>query len=344
MQVYPNRFEQELSRQLKPCYLLFGDEPQQKFEMIDALRLKAKDAGFTERTVLVADNTFNWHQLVEATQALSLFSSQQLIELELPTGKPGKEGSQVLQTVASSLSDDLLLLIHGPRIGKDVQRSKWFKALDAIGVHSLCYPLEDKQLSNWIQQTLNKYGLQSDPTCVKMLADMCEGNLLAAKQEIEKLALIYPNQRLSSDQVEAAMVDQSRFNIFQLIDVMLAGEQSRCIKMLYRLESEGLEPNIVIWAFIREWQTLTKLQSLQLNHEPINWMRMGIWKNRQSVYQAALGRLTPEALKAIRGHIERADLAFKQNVVVHPFIKLAHLCMLFMGVPVNTIPVIEDLN
>ncbi|MEG3768214.1 DNA polymerase III subunit delta [Alteromonas sp. 14N.309.X.WAT.G.H12] len=344
MQVYPNRFEQELSHQLKPCYLLFGDEPQQKFEMIDALRRRAKEAGFTERTVLVADSTFNWQQLTEATQTLSLFSSQQLIELELPTGKPGKEGSQVLQSIASTLDADLILLVHGPRIGKDVQRGKWFKALDEIGVHSICYPLEDKQLLNWIQQTLLKYGLDSDPTCVKMLADMCEGNLLAAKQEIEKLALIYPNQKITSDQVEGAIVDQSRFNIFQLIDVMLAGEQSRCIKMLYRLESEGLEPNIVIWALIREWQTLSKLKSLQIKSEPINWMRMGIWKNRQSVYTAALNRLTAADLNRIRGAIENADLAFKQNVVVRPFIKLAHLCMLFMGVTVDSIPVIEDLS
>lgn len=342
MQVYPNRFEQELKQGLKPCYVFFGDEPQQKYSMIERVRTCAKEAGFTERHVFVADSGFQWSQLIEATQSMSLFASQQLIELELPTGKPGPEGSQTLQTVAQSLGQDILLIVHGPRIGKDVQRGKWFKVLDSIGVHAMCYPLEGKSLSNWIQQTLNEFSLQADTSCVRMITDMTEGNMLAAHQEIQKLALLYPNQVLTSDMVEAAIVDQSRFNVFQLIDVMLAGDQSRCIKILYRLESEGLEPNILIWAFIREWQTLQQLKELQLSNQPIQWPKLGIWKNRQNLYMSALQRLSPDALEHIRREVENADLAFKQNVISRPYVKLAHLCMLFMGVPLAHIPLIDN--
>jgi DNA polymerase-3 subunit delta len=244
MQVYPNQFAQDIKKSLRPCYLVFGDEPQQKFDVIEQIRTKAKANGFEERTVLVAETGFSWNQLIEATQSMSLFSNQQFIELELPTGKPGAEGSKVLQEVAASINPDILLLVHGPKIGKDVQRGKWFKVLDEIGAAVLCYPLEGKQLNSWITQQLQTHQLNVSPAGVKMISDFCEGNMLAAKQEIDKLALLYPSQAITEQQIEQAMVDQSRYNVFQLVDVMLSGDSTRCIKMLYRLESEGLEPNM----------------------------------------------------------------------------------------------------
>ncbi|MEW9796733.1 DNA polymerase III subunit delta [Alteromonas sp. CYL-A6] len=338
MQIYPNRFADELKKGLKPCYLIFGDEPQQKFEMIDALRQRAREDGFDERTVLVADSGFSWNTLLEATQTLSLFSARQLIELELPTGKPGTEGSKALQEVADTLSSDTLLVIHGPKIGKDVQKGKWFKVLDGIGAHSLCYPLEGKSLSTWIQQSLNQNNIRTSPAGVRMIADFCEGNLLAAKQEIEKLALQYPGQEISEQQLEEAIVDQSRFNVFQLVDVMLQGDAQRCIRMLYRLESEGLEPNIVIWALIREWQTLTSLKAAAAEGQPVQWQRFGIWKNRQAGYQQALNRLSDAQLAHIRDALSRADQAFKQQTVMRPYVELCHLCMLFLGMPLTTLP------
>ncbi|QPG04396.1 DNA polymerase III subunit delta [Salinimonas marina] len=335
MQVYPNRFHEQLSQGLQSCYLLFGDEPQQKFSMMNAVREQARKQGFEERTVLVADKDFSWSQLLEATQAMSLFSSMILIELELPTGKPGTEGSKMLQSVAEGLSSDILLLVHGPKIGKDVQKAKWFKALDAIGVHSICYALEGRQLHSWIQQTLQQFNVKADAVTVALIADFCEGNMLAAHQEIEKLALVYAGQTVTREQVEQIIVDQSRFTVFQLIDVMLSGEQQRCVKMLYRLESEGIEPNIVIWALIREFQLLWKLKTLQEQNQPVSWQRFGIWRNRQGCYENALARLSKPVLAQIREQLKDADVAFKQNQVVRPYVKLCHLCMLFMGVPLT---------
>ncbi|QJR82467.1 DNA polymerase III subunit delta [Alteromonas pelagimontana] len=341
MQVYPNQFNQEISRSLKPVYLLFGDEPQQKFEMIEAVRNSARQQGFTERTVFVADKEFSWSALLEATQTLSLFSSQQLIELELPTGKPGTEGSKVLQTIAATLGTDILLIIHGPRIAKDVQKAKWFKVLDEIGVFSLSYALEGKQLYSWVQQQLQLANVSTTPACVKLIADFCEGNMLAAKQEIQKLSLLFDQQHITEDQVEAAMVDQSRYNVFQLIDVMLGGEQQRCIKMLYRLESEGIEPNIIIWALLREWQLLWKLRRMLDEGEAIQWQRHGIWRNKQALYQAALNRLSKNTLTVIRDQLRDADIAFKQQTVVRPYIKICHLCMLFLAIPLQTLPFMD---
>lgn len=333
MQVYPNRFENEIAGPLKPCYMLFGDEPHQKLSMLQAVRRRAREQGFDERTVFVADKDFSWTQLIEATQTLSLFSSAQIIELELPTGKPGTEGSKILQDVAPSLGQDVLLVVHGPKIGKDVQRAKWFKALDEIGVFSLAYPLEGKQLDAWLKQTLNAFSLSADADVTHLIAEFTEGNMLAAYQEIEKLALVYQGQHLNRQQVEAVIVDQSRFNVFQLVDVMLSGDQQRCVKMLYRLESEGIEPTIVLWALAREWQLLWKLKQMLNRHETIQWQRHGIWRNRQAGYQAALSRLSVASLAALRDQLRDADIAFKQNRVVRPYVKLCHLALLFMGMP-----------
>ncbi|GGW77187.1 DNA polymerase III subunit delta [Alteromonas halophila] len=341
MQVYPNRFNDTLSKGLKPCYLIFGDEPQQKFEIIEALRSAAREQGFDERTVLVADNEFSWQTLLEATQSLSLFSARQLIELELPTGKPGSEGSKTLQQVAPLLGEDTLLVVHGPKIGKDVQKSKWFKTLDEHGIHSLCYPLEGKPLMAWIGNQLNVAGVAVSPQGARLIADFCEGNLMAARQEIDKLALLYPGQQVDDAALERAIVDQSRYNVFQLVDVMLEGNAQRCIKMLYRLESEGLEPNIVIWALIREWQTLTNLVTARESQGSIQWQRHGIWRNRQGFYESALQRLDKARLSEIREALSQADHLFKQEAVTRPYVKLCHLCMLFLGMPVNTLPVAE---
>lgn len=338
MQIYPNQFSQDINKNLRPCYLVFGDEPQQKFEVIEQIRQKAKTLGFEERTVLVAESGFSWASLIEATQSMSLFSSQQFIELELPTGKPGAEGSKVLQEVAASLNPDLLLLVHGPKIGKDVQRGKWYKVLDDIGASILCYPLEGKQLNQWINQQLVKHSLSISPAGVKMISDFCEGNMLAAKQEIDKLALLFPSQTVSETQIEQAMVDQSRYNVFQLIDVMLSGDANRCIKMLYRLESEGLEPNIIIWALMREWDQLWKLKVAMQDGALIQWQKFGIWRNRQAFYQNALHRLCFEQLEDIQNALSKADHAFKQNVIARPYVELCHLCMMFLGTDLRRIP------
>lgn len=341
MQIYPNRFRDTLKQGLKPCYLIFGDEPQQKFEVMEAIRQTAREDGVDERTVLVADGEFSWHTLQETTQSLSLFSARQLIELELPTGKPGAEGSKVLQQVAPLLGEETLLVVHGPKIGKDVQKSKWFKALDEHGMHTLCYPLEGKALMAWLQQQLTQAGVRVSPDGMRLIADYCEGNLLAAKQEIDKLALQFGQQQIDDDALERAIVDQSRYNVFQLIDVMLEGDAQRCIKMLYRLESEGLEPNIVIWALTREWQTLTNLVDARERQTSIQWQRFGIWRNRQGFYERALQRLDKAALGHVGEVLSQADQIFKQQVVPRPYVKLCHLCMLFLGLPLTSLPLTE---
>jgi DNA polymerase-3 subunit delta len=320
---------------VKPFYLIFGDEPQQKLEAIEVLREQAKQQGFDERQSLVADAQFSWTTLIEATQTMSLFSSRQYIELELPTGKPGAEGSKVLAALAEKANPDILLLIHGAKIGKDVQNTKWFKSLDKIGVYVPCYPLEGNQLLQWMAAQMQNAGLQSSGQNCQLLVDLSEGNLLAAKQEIQKLALLYPDGNPTYQQIEQAVVDQSRFSVFQLVDVLLAGDAQKSIKMLYRLESEGIEPNIVLWALSREWQTLQSLLFSREQGQSINWNQHRIWKNRQGLYLSALQRLGAAQLQQLQEKLSILDQAFKQSQITRPYIELCHLCLLFMPMPLE---------
>lgn len=338
MQVYPNRLNQHIEKGLAAFYLIFGDEPQQKMQSIETVRQYAKSVGFDERQTLTADAQFNWNSLLEATQTLSLFSAKQFIELELPTGKPGTEGSKILTELAVNPNPDTLILLHGAKIGKDVQNAKWFKALDKHGVYIPCYPLEGNQLTQWINQYLRECNLFVEPDAAKLLTDFCEGNLLAAKQEIDKLALLFPNGKLTFPMLEQSVVDQSRFNVFQLVDVMLAGDAQKTVKMLYRLEAEGVEPTIILWALAREWQTLSTLKFAQQKGHPINWNQHRIWKNRQQFYLQALQRLDELGLNAIQQKLQIMDQRIKQSSVVRPYVELCHICLLFMPFSLTGLP------
>ena len=259
MQLRQNQLTSQCQKGLASFILIFGDEPQQTIEALDIVRSAAKKIGFEERQSLTADGDFEWSTLIDATQTMSLFSDKQLIELHLPTGKPGKEGSKTLLEIVTNPSPDVLLVIYGPRIGKDVQNTKWFKTLQEAGWFIPCYALEGRDLENWVAQLLKAIPINTTDDCIAFIADACEGNMLAAKQEVDKLGLLYAGQTLDITQTKAAVVEQSRFTVYQLIDTLLTGDAQRLVKLLYRLESEGLEPNIVIWALIKEWETLYQI-------------------------------------------------------------------------------------
>ena len=329
MQIKSDQLNAQLSKQIPHVVLIFGDEPQQVIEALDCVRNVAKDNGFSERTSLTADGQFEWDSLFDATQTMSLFSDKQMIELYLPTGKPGVTGSKTLTALAEQLHDDLLLVIHGPRVGKDVQNTKWFKTISQRGLFVPCYPLSGHALQQWLAGLLQQAGLNFERECVQFIADACEGNMLAAAQEVQKLALLYDSQTLTLDMCRHAVVEQSRFNVFQLIDEVLKGDSDMIIRLLLRLEGEGVEPNVLIWSLLKEWQNLLQLQALLQSKQPIPWQRFGIWPQRQSLYQAALQRLEPQQLELIANELTYADKQFKSETTARPFVQLAHLCLLF---------------
>jgi DNA polymerase-3 subunit delta len=337
MQIKPNQFVSHLSKHpLPPIVLLFGDEPQQKQEIIDALRQKAKSQGFEERQTLTADSDFSWHQLVDATQAMSLFSDKQYIELTLPTGKPGTQGGAVLSDIAATISADTLLLIQGPKIGKDVQNAKWFKQVLAHAWFCHCYELQGSQLTQWIKHKAQELKLGLTMDAINTISDLNEGNLLSANQELEKIALLFgESQTIDAEQVAKATVDQSRFTVFQFTDEVLAGNMQRAIKILYRLESEGLEPNIILWALIKEAQLIEQCFSFRQRGENIPYTKMRIWQNKQSLYNSALMRLSAGHISVLIQHLQQADALLKSETVQKPYVMLSHLSLLFLPSPLE---------
>lgn len=339
MQVYANQYQQKLQSQLPSFHLVFGDEPQQKLESIDQLRIAAKQQGFTERQTLVADNQFEWHQLLDACQSMSLFADKQYIELELPTGKPGTEGSKTLMSLAENPNPDVILLVHGPKVGKDVQSTKWFKTLDKQGLFVPCYELEGNRLFAWLREKLGLYQLPTDPETVSLFVDYYEGNLLAAVQEMQKLALLPEAQRDSRHLIEPLLMDQSRFNVFQLSELVLAGNNNKIVKLLYRLESEGVEPTMISWQLAKEWMILDQLSQAKQQRQSTDsvFKSHRIWQSKQSLYLNALNRLSPERLAHLGMEIASFDSALKSVGVAKPYIAICHLCLLFAPIQVDNI-------
>jgi DNA polymerase III subunit delta len=261
MQLKPEQLEASLQKKLSPVYFLTGDEPLQLAEMADAVRTAARKAGYLSREVLTEDSPdFSWNQIIELGSTLSIFADKQVPDVRLPSGKPGTEGAKVLTAYCGRPPEDSLLLITAGKIGKDAYKSRWFQALDKTGIIAQAWPLEGKTLLAWLQQRLLRRGLQADQEGIKALASRIEGNLLAAAQEIEKLYVLYGAGPLSQRQIVDAVTDNSRYNVFKLMDACLAADVGRILKILSALHHEGIAAPIVLWALSREARMLYKIK------------------------------------------------------------------------------------
>jgi DNA polymerase-3 subunit delta len=331
MQIQAFDFQRHLTNDLPPFILLFGDEPQQKLDIIDAVRAKAKQSGFDERQTFTLDSDFEWAHLIDAMQSMSLFSDKQYIELTMPTPKPGTAGAKQLLDNAQLANPDVVLLIQGPKAGKDVQKTKWFSALANVGWFCHVYELQGNQLNKWLSSRANQLNMHISQSAIGMIADMCEGNIMAGRQELEKLSLLHAKDHvIDIDDVAKAMVQQSRYSVYQFTDEVLGGNMTKAIKMLVRLEDEGIEPVVVLWSLVNEAQTLTKLLEMQAQTGRLDYRAMRIWPNKQSLYQSAVARLTTHNLYELNTKLSEADIMFKSEYVAKPYVVLSHLALMFM--------------
>lgn len=332
MAMTPTQCIQRLaSGEMPRLLMLFGDEPQQKLDVTDTWRKTAKAQQFDERHTFVADSEFDWQQLVTTANTMSLFSEKQVIELNLPTGKPGTSGAAALVEWASTDNPDVALLLHGPSINQSVKNTKWFKTLESQGVVCFCYELKGNQLAQYLSQYARSTELNIANDAITALADMNEGNLLAAKQEIDKLTLTFPaGSHIAFSDIEAALSLHSKYSVFELTEAVLAGDINKAIVILGRLEQEGIEPNIVIWQLINEAQRLEECMHQQQSTGRINFAKMRIWQSKQRFYVSALNRLHQTHIKDILQSLATADIAFKTEKIEQPFVVLAHLCLMFL--------------
>ncbi|MEJ2609686.1 MAG: DNA polymerase III subunit delta [Candidatus Thiodiazotropha sp.] len=290
MRLRNDQLPAQLKRTLAPIYLLSGDEPLQMKEAADQIRQTAREQGFTEREVLDQGIGFDWSALNVAAESLSLFGDKRILELRLTSAKVGAEGGKALTAYCQRPAEDTLLLLILPKLEKVQMNSKWLQAIDRSGVVIQVWPVEGGRLIPWIEQRLRNAGLLPSQGVVEMLADRVEGNLLAASQEIEKLLLLQGEGLITTDQLVQAVADSSRFDVFGLLDTLLAGDAAKGLRMLAALKAEAVASPIVLWALSREIRALAEMAyELEQGQNIAQVMsRFRVWEKRKPLIKKAL--------------------------------------------------------
>ncbi len=304
MQLRLDALEPHLAKGLAGLYVVYGDEHLLAQEACDRIRAAARAAGYTDRSVFTVERGFDWSSLLGASQSMSLFGDRQLVELRIPSGKPGKEGAEALKTLAASANPDVLTLVTLPRLDAATQKSAWFTALADSGVALKIDPVERAQLPNWIGQRLAQQGQRVAPgddgrRALQFVAERVEGNLLAAHQEIQKLGLLYPQGVLSFEQIHDAVLNVARYDVFKLNEAMLTGDVGRLARMLDGLRGEGEASVLVLWAVVEELRTLLRIKRGVAAGKPLAMLlrENRVWGPRERLIGPALSRLTDAALE-----------------------------------------------
>ncbi len=292
MKVPADRLEAKIAGALSPIYFISGDEPLLVGEAADRIRVRAREEGFGNRLVLNADRSFDWAELAAVGASLSLFAEKQLVELRIPTGKPGVAGSKAIKAYCVDPAPDTLLLVLAPRLDRNSMQSAWVRALDTAGVVVQVWPVDRGKLPAWITSRMHASGLQPGRGVADLIADRVEGNLLAADQEIQKLALLMDPGPVEVDDVLQAVADSARYDLFQLVDAACAGDSKRAFRILGGLKTEGTTPVLVHWALARELRALASV-SWQISRGLPAANAMGkakVWKSRQALVRSAMAR------------------------------------------------------
>lgn len=269
MNLRPDQLPARLEGPLAPLYVLFGDEPLLVLEAADAIRAAARTQGFDERETLVVGQGFKWDQLTAAAGNLSLFGTRKLIDLRIPTGKPGRDGGDALQRYVAGLGDDTVTLVTLPELDWATRKTAWFKALEAAGtVVELNAPPRER-LPEWIAARLARQDQRAGREALDFIAEHVEGNLLAAHQEILKLGLLHPPGELSLQDVREAVLSVARYDLDALREAVLEGDAARCVRLLEGLRAEGAAPPLVLWALATEIRTLAALATARDAGQPL---------------------------------------------------------------------------
>lgn len=299
---------------LSPCYLFSGDEVLLVHEALDALRTAALKQGCDERDSFIVERGFDWSTLTASLGMSSLFSAGKFVVLRLPTGAPGDEGARTLRELAARPADGNVLVVLTPTIKRKPAEPKWVSALQQCGVWVEFRQLPLDELPRWITRRLKSAGLACEDEAAELLAVRVEGNLLAAQQEIDKLSLVHPaGTQLSVAQVQAAVADGARFDVFQLGDTALAGDVPRAIRILNSLREEGVAAPLVLWALVREVLVLVEAGMRAGRDQPLEQaiQATGVWQKRVSLYARALRGRKPSSLRRLLRMAGEADQIVK---------------------------------
>ncbi len=329
MNLRPDQLGAQLDKPLAPLWVLHGNEPLLVLEAADAIRAAARRHGYEERETLVVGQGFRWDSLALAAGNMSLFGGAKLIDLRIPTGKPGRDGGDALQRYVARLPQATLTLVTLPEIDWQARKTGWFKAVSEAGIAIELNAPERERLPEWIGRRLALQKQSAAADALTLIAEHVEGNLLAAHQEILKLGLLHPEGALTLEQVQDAVLNVARYDIDKLRQAVLEGDPVRCTRLLEGLKGEGAAPPLVLWALASETRGLAALRAGQDSGQPLPALFKAeriFDPRRQQAVGRALGRLTQGGLRAALMHAARIDRMIKGLVpgdVWDEFLQLA---------------------
>jgi DNA polymerase III subunit delta len=307
LRLNPDQLGAALVRGLASVYLVSGDEPLLVGEAADAIRTAARAAGYADRQVFFIDRSFAWDGLLNSTQSMSLFAERRLFELRMPTGKPDKGAAQLAQ-LAESPPPDVITLLITDKLDKKTSEAPWVRAVEKHGVWVVVRPVESAALPGWLRARAKALRVEIEPAAAQLIIDRVEGNLLAAKQELEKLSLLADGAAIDSELVLRSVGDSARYDVFQLAEAAAAGDAPRAMHVLLGLKSEGVEPTLILWALLRElrgmWQARER-ERLRSN------VRGSGWNLAAQPSAKALARLRKLALAPLVLQAAQADRIVK---------------------------------
>ncbi len=313
MRLKPEQLSQHLQKQSAPLYTIFGHEPLLIIEASDCIRSHARQQGYTEREIFTIDHRFNWVDLLSAGNNMSLFGDRKIMDIRIPSGKPGREGGKAIETYCQNLPSDTITLINLPKLDRQSQSTKWFKALEDAGVVIPVYAIERAQLPAWIGQRLSMQQQKADSETLQFFADKVEGNLLAAHQEIKKLALLYPDGNLSFEQVKDAVLNVARYDVFKLSDAMVTANVVRYNRILNGLQGEGSPPPLILATLAEQIRQLIIIRKgLDSGMAPAQLMKEArLWGDRQKTMTTAAKRIDLKSLMQGLLHAAKIDRVIK---------------------------------
>jgi len=314
MRVSPDDLPKRLAGGLPSAILLFGEEPLLIEESARDVRQAARDGGFSDRIPLSVETGFDWGRLTGSSRTLSLFSEKRLIELRLPTGRPGDAGTQAFVDYCETADQDVCLVVISGRLDARAKQAKWVKTLDKNGWVIEYRALHPGRFQAWFRQRLRAKGLALEGETIERMCYFLEGNLLAAAQEIDRIALFAErNGRVDPEAIIGGLADHARFNIYAFTDACLIGDARKALRVLTVLKNEGSEPVLMAWALVKELRALVRIEHGLRNGEQKGrlFKAHNVWSSRESLINAALARLGARRLERLTSQMARCDRVMK---------------------------------
>ena len=339
MKISGDNLASSLARQLQTIYLVSGDEPLLVNEAADAIRAAARKQGFVERELHVVERGFDWQGLIAGSRSMSLFAERKIVEIRMANAAPGEQGADAIVELAEQPSADTLVLIITGKLDGRTQNSRWVSAVEKRGVLIQVWPIDLPRLPAWIRERLGRHKLQADAAAAALLAERVEGNLLAAHQEIEKLALLLPPGAITAETIVDAVADSARFDVLQLGEAAMRGQTARALRILEGLRGEDVEPTLILWAVNKDLQWIARARNLMRKGQSAEsaMNALYVWRPRQAAMGQALGRLNGHTVRNLVLDAERVDKTIKGVLKGDPWLELERLVARLAGVKVATV-------